>query len=108
MKAEPTQSIQNFQDVMQSQATPPVPVVTEAPMVSTAPMVSQTPVATPTSTRPLIHSHAKSSSVAASSSSATPSPSASAASGPLGNLVGGIPIVGGLVKGPLAGLGLRR
>jgi predicted lipid-binding transport protein (Tim44 family) len=60
---------------------------------------------TTTTSHAVIPTPAKSSS-ASPSSSATPSPSAPA--GPLSGLVGGLPLVGGFVGGPLAGLGLRR
>ncbi|CAG8897656.1 unnamed protein product [Penicillium egyptiacum] len=92
----------------------PAPVVSQAPSQA-APVVSQAPVISqddpaptiPTTSHAVIPTPAKSSS-ASPSSSATPSPSASAAAGPLSGLVKGLPIVGGFVGGPLAGLGLRR
>ncbi|CAG8251874.1 unnamed protein product [Penicillium nalgiovense] len=91
----------------------PAPAVSQATSLSqAAPVVSQAPViskaepthALPATSHAVIPNPAKSSS--ASPSSATPSPSAAA--GPLSGLVGGLPLVGGAVGGPLAGLGLRR
>ncbi|CAG8927529.1 unnamed protein product [Penicillium salamii] len=66
---------------------------------------SAKPSAKPSSAKP---SSAKASSSASPSSSAAPSPSAAAPAGPLGDLVQGLPLVGGLVGAPIAGLGLRR
>ncbi|KAJ5250816.1 hypothetical protein N7489_001226 [Penicillium chrysogenum] len=92
----------------------PAPIVSQAPTLSqAAPAISQAPViskaepthALPATSHAVIPTPAKSSS-ASPSSSATPSPSAPA--GPLSGLVGGLPLVGGMVGGPLAGLGLRR
>ncbi|KAJ5804426.1 uncharacterized protein N7518_000729 [Penicillium psychrosexuale] len=102
---KPTHAVQNF----------PAPVVSQASSLSQAtPVASQAPViskaasttAIPTPSHGVIPTPKGSS--ASPSSSATPSPSATAPAGPLSGLVNGIPIVGGLVHGPLAGLGLRR
>jgi hypothetical protein len=90
----------------------PDPIVSQAPAISKAqaPVISQAPAPTPSHTATPTTSHAvipsSKSGSATPSSSATPSPSAAA--GPLGSLVEGVPLVGGLVGGPLAGLGLRR
>ncbi|KAJ5401611.1 uncharacterized protein N7487_007507 [Penicillium crustosum] len=77
------------------------------------------PTAFPTPSHGAIPTPAKGSSASPSAiptptkgSSASPSeiptPAASAAPGPLGGLVENLPVFGGLVGGPLAGLGLRR
>ncbi|KAJ5969694.1 hypothetical protein N7501_005942 [Penicillium viridicatum] len=92
----------------------PAPVISQAsnlPYPSTsskAPASSKAaPTTIPTPSHGVIPTHAKGSS-ASPSSSAIPTPSASAAPGPLGGLVENIPVVGGLVGGPLGRLGLRR
>ncbi|CAG8158741.1 unnamed protein product [Penicillium olsonii] len=121
--AKPTHAAMSF----------PAPAVSQAPVAAPAPIVSAkaSPSAVPSS-RGLFHSSAKPSakpsaqpsaqpaaepsakpsaakaSTTPHSSSATPSPSASAPAGPLGELVHGIPVVGGLIGDSLGGLGLRR
>ncbi|KGO78207.1 hypothetical protein PITC_034220 [Penicillium italicum] len=86
----------------------PAPVVSQAPtlshpsgVASQAPVISKAaPTAIPTPSHGVIPTPV-------SSSAAYPPPSASAAPGPLRSLVGGLPVVGNLVAGPMAGLGLR-
>jgi hypothetical protein len=126
VKAEPTHSVHKLHPTPTSSIVKPhtpsveshVVTPTHAAMSFPAPKVSQGPVAPPapavsepampSASHGLIHGAAKSSSSATPTSSATPSPSASAPAGPLGNLFEGLPLVGGLVGAPLAGLGLRR
>lgn len=102
-KPTSTHAVANFPDPAISQASNiphPSPAVSQAPVISKA-----TPTAVSTPSHGVIPTPVRGSSA---SSSATPTPSASAAAGPLGGLVKNIPVVGGLVGGPLAGLGLRR
>ncbi|CAI7619126.1 unnamed protein product [Penicillium bialowiezense] len=122
VKAEPTHSVHKLHPTPTSSVTKPsveshVAAPTHAAMSFPAPLVSQGPAAAPTpavsepampsSSHSLIRAQGKSSS-ATPTSSATPSPSASAPAGPLGGLLEGLPLVGGMVGAPLAGLGLRR
>ncbi|KAJ5951901.1 uncharacterized protein N7479_010314 [Penicillium vulpinum] len=99
----------------------PTPVVSQVPTTSHAvPVASQAPTvskaapttAVPTPTRAVIPTPSKSGSAksgsASPSSSAAHPPSATASGGALGSLVKDIPVVGGLVSGPMAGLGLRH
>ncbi|KAF4765133.1 hypothetical protein N7455_004484 [Penicillium solitum] len=87
----------------------PNPAISQAshlPHPSPSSSQKAAPTAFPTPSHGAIPTPAKGSS--ASPSSAIPTPAASAAPGPLGGLVENLPVVGGLVGGPLAGLGLRR
>ncbi|EKV11098.1 hypothetical protein Pdw03_7856 [Penicillium digitatum] len=69
----------------------PAPAISQAPSLShPTPVSSQVPV------------------ISKAAPTAIPTPSEPATPGPLRKLAGGLPIVGGLVHGPLAGLGLRR
>lgn len=90
----------------------PNPAISQAshlphPSPSSSPSSSQkaAPTAFPTPSHGAIPTPAKGN---YASSSAIPTPAASATPGPIGGLVESLPVVGGLVGGPLAGLGLRR
>ncbi|KAJ5807368.1 hypothetical protein N7447_010824 [Penicillium robsamsonii] len=93
-------------------ATVPTPVVSQASTLShAAHAASQTPeVSTSASTTPTpTPSKSKSapSSSASSSSAATPSPTKPAKSDPLGDIKN-LPVIGQLLGGPMAALGLHR
>ena len=101
---KPTHAVANFPAPVVSQASSlsqANPVASEATVVSKAALTT----AIPTPSHSIIPTPKG---TASPSSSATPSPSATPPAGPLSGLVNGIPLVGGIVHGPLAGLGLHR
>ncbi|KAJ5782302.1 hypothetical protein N7457_004076 [Penicillium paradoxum] len=99
--AASTQNAPSFPAPVASQAA-----TSKAPKFSHIPMISGTPVATPS--HAVIHSARPSSATPSSSAALAPAPTVSAPSGRLGGIVHGLPVVGDLVGGPVAGLGLRR